>query len=121
VIDADVLARAGEVFDLHPLRPVKPAQLALRRACVRRGGSVIDGNRHLRRLISLARWRFRTCGTGSAVRCRPRSTLTAVVALHTRGVVKITSPRPEAAMPSPARTELHLLTQCLRGAESPED
>jgi hypothetical protein len=44
VIDADVLARAGEVFDLHPLRPVEPAQLALRRACVRRGGSVIDGN-----------------------------------------------------------------------------
>jgi transposase len=40
VIDADVLARAGEVFDLHPLRPVEPAQLALRRACVRRGGSV---------------------------------------------------------------------------------
>ena len=58
VIDADVLARAGEVFDLHPLRPVEPAQLALRRACVRRGGSVIDGNRHLRRLISLARWAF---------------------------------------------------------------
>ena len=37
VIDADVLARAGEVFDLHPLRPVEPAQLALRRACVRAG------------------------------------------------------------------------------------
>jgi hypothetical protein len=33
VIDADVLARAGEVFDLHPLWPVEPAQLALRRAC----------------------------------------------------------------------------------------
>jgi hypothetical protein len=29
VIDAEVLARAGEVFDLHPLRPVEPAQLAL--------------------------------------------------------------------------------------------
>jgi hypothetical protein len=58
VIDADVLARAGEVFDLHPLRPVEPAQLALRRACVRRGGAVIDGNRYLRRLISLARWAF---------------------------------------------------------------
>jgi hypothetical protein len=58
VIDADMLARAGEVFDLQPLRPVEPAQLALRRACVRRGSSVIDGNRHLRRLISLARWAF---------------------------------------------------------------
>jgi hypothetical protein len=61
VIDADVLARAGEVFDLHPLRPVDPGQLALRRACVRRGAAVIDGNRHLRRLISLARWAFPGC------------------------------------------------------------
>ena len=139
MIDADVLARAGEVFDLHPLRPVKPAQLALRRACVRRGGSVIDGNRHLRRLISLARWAFPDVWNGfrgslptaiavldrwphlAQLAAARRSTLTAVVALHTRGVVKITSPRPEAAMPSPARTELHLLTQCLRGAESPED
>jgi hypothetical protein len=58
VIDADVLARAGEVFDLHSVRPVDPAQLALRRACVRRGTAVIDGNRYLRRLISLARWAF---------------------------------------------------------------
>jgi hypothetical protein len=30
VIDADVLARAGEVFDRHPLRVVDPWQLALR-------------------------------------------------------------------------------------------
>ena len=104
VIDADVLARAGEVFDLHPLRPVDPAQLALRRACVRRGTAVIDGNRHLRRLISLARWAFPDvwngfCGslpTAVAVLTRwphlaqlaaaRRSTLTGVVALHTRGV-----------------------------------
>jgi hypothetical protein len=42
------------VFDLHPLRPVDPAQLALRRACVRRGVAVIDGKWYLRRLISLA-------------------------------------------------------------------
>ena len=47
-----------EVFDLHPLRPLDPAQLALRRAGVRRGTAVIDGNRYLRRLISLARWAF---------------------------------------------------------------
>ena len=73
VIDADVLARAGEVFDLHPVQTVDPAQLALRRACVRRGGAVIDGNRYLRRLISLARWAFRMCGTRSVGRCRPRS------------------------------------------------
>ena len=104
VIDADVLARAGEVFDLHPLRPVEPTQLALRRACTRRGTAVVDGNRHLRRLISLARWAFPDvwngfCGslpTAVAVLTRwphlaqlaaaRRSSLTAVVALHTRGV-----------------------------------
>ena len=104
VIDADVLARAGEVFDLHPLRTIDPAQLALRRACVRRGTAVIDGNRHLRRLISLARWAFPdvwngfrgSLPTSVAVLTRwphlvqlaaaRRSTLTAVVALHTRGV-----------------------------------
>ena len=104
VIDADVLARAGEVFDLHPLRPVEPTQLAMRRACTRRGTAVIDGNRHLRRLISLARWAFpdvwngfswlvadRGCGADplaapGAARCGSPSSLTAVVALHTRGV-----------------------------------
>jgi Transposase len=58
VIDADVLARAGEVFELAPPRVPEPARLALRRICIRRGGAVIDGNRYLRRLISLARWAF---------------------------------------------------------------
>jgi hypothetical protein len=58
VIDADVLARAGEVFPLPTLRPPEPTQLALRRACTRRGAAVIDGNRYWRRLISLARWAF---------------------------------------------------------------
>lgn len=65
VIDADVLAKAADVFILSPLRPPAPAQLALRRACTRRGKLVIDGNRDYRRLISLARWRFRMCGTRS--------------------------------------------------------
>lgn len=104
VIDADVLARAGEVFDLHPLRTVDPPQLALRRACVRRGTAVIDGNRYLRRLISLARWAFPDVWNGFAgslptavavlqrwphlaqLAAARRSSLTAVVALHTRGV-----------------------------------
>ena len=107
VIDADVLTRAGEVFDLQPLRPVEPAQLALRRACVRRGGSVIDGNRQLRRLISLARWAFPDVWNGfrgslptavtvldrwphlAQLAAARRSTLTAVVALHTRGVADV--------------------------------
>ena len=104
VIDADVLARAGEVFDLHPLRTVDPAQLALRRACVRRGAAVIDGNRYLRRLISLARWAFPDVWNAfggslptavgvlgrwphlAQLAAARRSTLTAMVALHTRGV-----------------------------------
>jgi len=107
VIDADVLARAGEVFELHPLRTVEPAQLALRRACVRRGAAVIDGNRYLRRLISLARWAFPDVWNAfrgslpSAVAvldrwphlaqlaAARRSSLTALVALHTRGVADV--------------------------------
>jgi transposase len=36
VIDTDVLARAGEVFTLTPLRVPAQAQLALRRVCTRR-------------------------------------------------------------------------------------
>jgi len=102
-----VRARAGEVFDLQPLRPVDPAQLALRRACVRRGGSVIDGNRQLRRLISLARWAFPDVWNGfrgslptavavldrwphlAQLAAARRFMLTAVVALHTRGVADV--------------------------------
>lgn len=55
VIDADVLATDSEVFSLSRLCPPDPDQLALRRACTRRGALVIDGNRAGRRLISLAR------------------------------------------------------------------
>jgi transposase len=104
VIDADVLARAGEVFDVVPLRVPAPGQLALRRICTRRGAAVIDGNRYLRRLISLARWAFPdvwngfggSLATAKAVLSRwphlaqlaaaRRATLTAVVAEHTRDV-----------------------------------
>lgn len=104
VIDADVLARADEVFGLTPLRVPAPAQLALRRACIRRGSAVIDGNRSWRRLMSLARWAFPdvwnafagSLATAKAVLGRwphleqlaaaRQVTLTAVVAEHTRGV-----------------------------------
>jgi len=104
VIDPDVLARAGDVFELHPLVLPSPPQLALRRACTRRGAAVIDGNRYLRRLISLARWAFPdlwsafsgSLPTAVAVLDRwphldslaaaRRSSLTGVVAEHTRGV-----------------------------------
>ncbi|MDV6297224.1 IS110 family transposase [Rhodococcus aetherivorans] len=42
VIDADVLTRAGQVFELTPLTLPSPAQLALRRAVLRRAGAVTD-------------------------------------------------------------------------------
>jgi hypothetical protein len=104
VIDADVLARAGDVFTLRPTHPSRPGQLALRRACTRRGAAVIDGNRYWRRLMSLARWAFPdvwnafggSLPTAVAVLGRwphlaqlgaaRRSSLTAVVAEHTRAV-----------------------------------
>lgn len=107
VIDADVLARAGEVFELTPVRLPGPAQLALRRAVNRRAAAVIDANRHLRRLISLARWAFPdvwngfggSLATAKAVLARwphleslaaaRRSALTGVVAEHTRGVADV--------------------------------
>lgn len=57
-IDAAVLSRAGEFFSLVPARIPDPAELALRRAVQRRGKVIVDANRHLRRVISLARWAF---------------------------------------------------------------
>lgn len=104
VIDADVLAASSEIFDCVALKPPDPALLALRRAVTRRGKLVIDGNRSRRRLISLARWAFPdlwsafagSMPTAVAVLTRwpdlralagaRRSTLTAEVAQHTRGV-----------------------------------
>ena len=63
-VDADVLARAGECRPA-PVAAGRADSAGVRRACIRRGTAVIDGNRHLRRLISLARWASRMCGTGS--------------------------------------------------------
>jgi transposase len=107
VIDADVLARAGDVFELRALRLPEPTELALRRACVRRAGTVIDANRALRRLISLARWALPDVWNAFAgsrptalavLRRWPhlrslatarRAALTAVVAEHTRAVADV--------------------------------
>jgi len=104
VIDAEVLTRAGQVFDLEPLVLPTPQQLALRRAVIRRAAAVVDANRSWRRLMSLARWAFPdvwTAFSGSlptatavlqrwpdirALASARRATLTAVVAAHTRGV-----------------------------------
>jgi transposase len=107
VIDADVLARAGDVFELTPLRLPSATQLALRRSCMRRGTAVVDGNRYQRRLLALARWAFpdvwnafaRSLPTARAVLTRwphlsqlanaRRPALIGVVAEHTRGVADV--------------------------------
>ena len=103
-IDAEVLTRAGQVFDLAPLTLPTPGQLALRRAVIRRAAAVIDANRSWRRLMSLARWAFPDVWTAFAgslstavavlgrwpdlrlLAAARRATLIAVVAAHTRGV-----------------------------------
>jgi transposase len=104
VIDADVIARAPEVFDLAGFHAPSPQELALRRAVTRRQAAVIDANRAYRRLVSLARWAFPdvwiafagSLPTALAVLRRwpdiralasaRRSTVTALVAEHTRAV-----------------------------------
>ncbi|MGH9105010.1 MAG: IS110 family transposase [Acidimicrobiales bacterium] len=57
-IDAGVLSRAGEFFDLAAARIPSPTGLALRRAAQRRGKVIVEVNRCLRRVISQARWAF---------------------------------------------------------------
>ena len=44
-IDADMLSRAGEFFSLQPARIPSPDELALKRACQRRGKLIVDANR----------------------------------------------------------------------------
>ena len=48
-IDADVLSRAGEFFELAPALIPTPGQLALRRAVQRRGKVLVEANRCVRR------------------------------------------------------------------------
>ena len=106
-IDAGVLARAGEVFELEAARIPEPGELALRRAVQRRGKALVDGNRCLRRVISQARWAFpdvwNACSgsrsTALAVLGRwphleqlgraRTSSIVEVVAAHTRGVAGV--------------------------------
>ncbi len=58
VIDGEMLSRAGEFFDLTPARIPDAAGLALRRAAQRRHKAVVEANRSIRRLLSLARWAY---------------------------------------------------------------
>jgi transposase len=106
-IDAAVLSRAGEFFELCPARIPAVAELALRRAAQRRGKTITDANRCLRRVISQARWAFpdlwnafagsRPTALGVLGRwphldalARARvSSITEVVAAHTRGVTGV--------------------------------
>ncbi len=104
VIDAEVLSRAGELFTLPPARIPDAAEVALRRAVLLRHKAVLDANRARRRLLAQARWAYpdvwiafgRSWATalavlgrwphlGSLARARV-STLTDVVAAHTRSV-----------------------------------
>jgi transposase len=103
-IDADMLSRAGEFFSLKPARIPSPQELALKRVCQRRGKLIVDANRRLRRIISLARWAFpdvwnafggsrptalavltRWPDLAQLARAR-NSSVSDVVAAHTRGV-----------------------------------
>ena len=69
-IDAEVLSRAGELFCLERARIPDPAELALRRAVQRRHKVLLDANRALRRVISLARL-CRTADPGRSERLIP--------------------------------------------------
>jgi transposase len=106
-IDARVLSRAGEFFELVPASIPAPSELALRRAIQRRGKALVEANRSLRRVISLARWAFPDVwnassgsrSTAIAILTRwPRvdllarartSSILEVVAEHTRGVADV--------------------------------
>ncbi len=106
-IDASVLSRAGEFFSLEPARIPTPGELALRRAAQRRGKAIVEANRCLRRVMSQARWAFPdvwTAFSGSrstalaVLRRWPHleslgrarvSSITEVVAKHTRGVARV--------------------------------
>jgi len=103
-IDAAVLSRAGELFSLETARIPGPAELALRRGAQRRGKVLVDANRALRRVISLARWAFPDVWNGfggsrptalAVLRRWPHlrdlsrartASISDVIAAHTRGV-----------------------------------
>lgn len=107
VIDADMLSRAGELFELEPFRMPDPAQLALRRVVQRRHRLVIDVNRVYRRLVALASWVmpdvWRVCASSRAaslalLRRWPHpemlarahtATIAEVIASTTRGVADV--------------------------------
>jgi transposase len=107
VIDADMLSRAGEFFELEPVRLPSPAQLALRRVVKRRHRLVVQANRTHRRITALAAWVFpdvwKVCASSRAASFSllgrwPHlgalsrahvSTIAEVIAASTRGVTDV--------------------------------
>ncbi|BCO37714.1 IS110 family transposase [Mycobacterium heckeshornense] len=72
VIDADVLTRASQVFDLAPLTHADARAVGVTPISDPRAAAVIDANRSWCRLMSLARWAFPMYGPRSPGRYRPR-------------------------------------------------
>ncbi len=58
MIDARLLAGAGEVFNLTAATLPSPGELALQRACRWRGKLLVEANRCWRRVVALGRWAF---------------------------------------------------------------
>jgi transposase len=104
VIDADMLSRAGEFFELDRCRLPSPETTALRRVVQFRHRQVVAANRTQRRVVSLASWAFpdvwrplassrvaslavlrRWPNLGALSRART-TTIAEVIAAHTRGV-----------------------------------
>jgi hypothetical protein len=131
-IDANVLSRAGEFFSLEAARIPDAAELALRHAAQRRGKAMVDANRALRRLISLARWAFPdvwNAFAGSrptavavlgrwphldALRRARVGSIAVVIAAHTRGVTDVE--HRAAHIPSTAGGVVRVLSPAPRGS-----
>lgn len=104
VIDADMLSRAGEFFELDRCRLPSPETTALRRVVQLRHRQLVAANRTHRRVVSLASWAFpdvwrplassraasfavlrRWPNLGALSRART-TTIAEVIAANTRGV-----------------------------------
>jgi hypothetical protein len=102
-----IAVTGGRVFEPRPARIPTTIELALRRAAQRRGKTIVDANRCLRRVVSQVRWALPDVWNALAG-SRPTalavldrwphldvlalarvSSITEVVAAHTRGVANV--------------------------------